>query len=336
LYLVVSPISDIIKGISDEKEVSSMHNTEVYILSGFLGSGKTTLLKRLLENERLLGRKTAVMMNELGKVSIDSEVARDEDIALKELLGGCICCSIQDKLEAQLQGLLINEKPEVIYIETTGAAHPVEVLDAILSPLFADQFTIKGIVTTVDGLRWRDRKGVGPQLQQLLLEQVRHGDFILINKMDELSESEQAKIIFEIQGINPVARCLFTNFSQVAIDELRKLTLSFDKKTSSSFSKKALNLTTFVYQFQGPISHVEFEEFLMDLPEMIYRIKGYVKFDASSKPYLFQYSYGMPFYMKEEMNLPLNLVLIGENIYWSEIEAKLKKLENDFKIQTEK
>jgi G3E family GTPase len=336
LYLVVSPISDIIKGISDEKEVSSMHNTEVYILSGFLGSGKTTLLKRLLENERLLGRKTAVMMNELGKVSIDSEVARDEDIALKELLGGCICCSIQDKLEAQLQGLLINEKPEVIYIETTGAAHPVEVLDAILSPLFADQFTIKGIVTTVDGLRWRDRTAVGPQLQQLLLEQVRHADFILINKMDELSESEQAKIIFEIQGINPVARCLFTNFSQVAIDELRKLTLSFDKKTSSSFSKKALNLTTFVYQFQGPISHVEFEEFLMDLPEMIYRIKGYVKFDASSKPYLFQYSYGMPFYMKEEMNLPLNLVLIGENIYWSEIEAKLKKLENDFKIQTEK
>ncbi|MDQ0976328.1 G3E family GTPase [Neobacillus niacini] len=313
-----------------------MHNTEVYILSGFLGSGKTTLLKRLLENERLLGRKTAVMMNELGKVSIDSEVARDEDIALKELLGGCICCSIQDKLEAQLQGLLINEKPEVIYIETTGAAHPVEVLDAILSPLFADQFTIKGIVTTVDGLRWRDRTAVGPQLQQLLLEQVRHADFILINKMDELSASEQAKIIFEIQGINPVARCLFTNFSQVAIDELRKLNLTFNKKTSSSFSKKALNLTTFVYQFQGPISHVEFEEFLMDLPEMIYRIKGYVKFDASSKPYLFQYSYGMPFYMKEEMNLPLNLVLIGENIYWSEIEAKLKKLENDFKIQTEK
>jgi G3E family GTPase len=333
LYLVVSPISDIIKGISDEKEVSSMHNTEVYILSGFLGSGKTTLLKRLLENERFLGRKTAVMMNELGKVSIDSEVACDEDIALKELLGGCICCSIQDKLEAQLQDLLINEKPEVIYIETTGAAHPVEVLDAILSPLFADQFTIKGIVTTVDGLRWRDRKVLSPQIHQLLLEQVRHADFILINKMDELSESEQAKIIYEIQGINSAARCLLTTFSQVSIDELRKLTLSFDKETSSSFSKTALNLTTFVYQFQGPISHTGFEEFLKDLPERIYRIKGYVKFDPSSKPYLFQYSYGMPFYMKEEMNLPLNLVFIGENIRWLELEEKLKRLENAFNIQ---
>jgi G3E family GTPase len=313
-----------------------MKNTEIYILSGFLGSGKTTLLKRLLEDERSRGRKTAVMMNELGKVSIDSEAARDEDVALTELLGGCICCSIQDKLEAQLQGLLVNDRPEVIYIETTGAAHPVEVLDAILSPLFADQFTIKGIVTTVDGLRWRDRQVLSPQIHQLLVEQVRHADFILINKMDELSESEQSQIIFEIQGINSVARCLLTSFSQVSIDELRKLTLSFDKKTSSSFSKTALNLTTFVYQFQGPISHTGFEGFLKDLPERIYRIKGYVKFDPSSKPYLFQYSYGMPFYMKEEMNLPLNLVLIGENVHWSEIEEKLKKLENDFKIQIEK
>jgi G3E family GTPase len=312
-----------------------MTNTEIYILSGFLGSGKTTLLKQLLEDERKLGRKTAVMMNELGKVSIDSEVARDEDVALKELLGGCICCTIQDKLEAQLQGLLLNEKPDVIYIETTGAAHPVEVLDAILSPLFADQFAIKGIVTTVDGLRWRDRKALSPQLQQLLLEQVRHADFILINKMDELSESEQSNIIFEIQGINSTARCLLTNYSQVSMNELRKLNLSFAKKASSTFTQKALNLTTFVYQFQGPISHSQFEFFLKDLPEKIYRVKGYIKFDYSSKPYLFQYSYGMPFYMKEEMNLPLNLVFIGENINWSEIEEKLKKLEMEFKNQKE-
>jgi G3E family GTPase len=309
-----------------------MNNTEIYILSGFLGSGKTTLLKRLLEDERLLGRKTAVMMNELGKVSIDSEAARDEDVALKELLGGCICCSIQDKLEAQLQGLLINEKPGVIYIETTGAAHPVEVLDAILSPIFANQFMIKGIVTTVDGLRWRDRRAMSPQLQQLLLEQVRHADYILINKMDELTESEQSKIIFEIQGINPSARCLLTNYSQVSVEELRKLTLSeLGKKSSLNFSQKALNLSTFVYQFQGPISHSDFEDFLKKLPESIYRIKGYIKFDPVSKPYLFQYSYGMPLYMKEEMNLPLNLVFIGEKINWSQIEEQLQTLEIHFK-----
>ncbi|MCM3114488.1 GTP-binding protein [Neobacillus sp. MER 74] len=300
-----------------------MKKAEVYILSGFLGSGKTSLLKQLLEDEQRTGRKTAVMMNELGKVSIDSDIVDEEDVTLKELLGGCICCSIQDKLEAQLQGLLVEEEPEVIYIETTGAAHPVEVLDAILSPLFADKLIIKGIITTVDGTRWLVRKLLSPQLQQLILEQVRHADYILVNKLNELTESEQAKITFEIQSINPNARCLLTNFSQVSIDQLRKLSVSVDKVTQPVH----LNLTTFVYQFESAISQTEFEDFLKKLPDTIYRIKGYPKFDFSKLPFLFQFSYGMPLYMKQDMNMPLNLVFIGENIDWNGIKTQLENLE---------
>ena len=78
-----------------------------------------------------------------------------------------------------------------------------------------------------------DRKLLSPQLQQLLVEQVRHSDFILINKMDELTESEQAKIIFEIQAINSVARCLLTNYSQVSMEQLRKLTFHLQKKSET-------------------------------------------------------------------------------------------------------
>jgi G3E family GTPase len=303
-----------------------MNKTEVFILSGFLGSGKTTLLKRLLEDERALGRRTAVMMNELGKVSIDSDSV-DQDVALKELLGGCICCSIQDKLEAQLQGLLIDEKPEVIYIETTGAAHPVEVLDAVLSPLFADKLIIKGIVTTVDGMRWLNRSSLSPQLQQLLLEQVRHADFLIINKMNELSESEQAQLTFEIQSINPMARCLLTNFSKVPVHLLRELSVSDEKNGERNTLAKELNLTTFVYQFKRAISQTKFEDILKSLPDTVFRIKGYVRFDYSEYPFLFQFSYGMPLYMKENMNLPLNLVFIGENINWMEVKEKLSALE---------
>ncbi|WP_160722146.1 CobW family GTP-binding protein [Bacillus sp. USDA818B3_A] len=300
-----------------------MEKTEVYILSGFLGSGKTTLLKQLLEDERSHGRKVAVMMNELGQVSIDSDSV-EEDVLLRELLGGCICCSIQDELEAQLQGLLMDNHPDVIYIETTGAAHPVEVLDSILSPLFADQLIIKGIITTVDGTRWKDRKTLGPQLQQLILEQVRNADFILINKTDDLTENEQAKLIFEIQGLNQKAPCLLTNFSKVPIGRIRNLTASLEKKSGHIH----LNLSTFVYQFNHAVNHTAFEEFLKELPETIYRIKGYVKFHHSEYPFLFQYSYGMPLYMKELMNLKLNLVFIGENVDWKLIQNQLASLEN--------
>src|SRR4051812_13034464 len=198
-----------------------MHKTEVYLLSGFLGSGKTTLLKNLLQAEKVEGRKVAVLMNELGSVSIDSD-AVDNDIPLKELLDGCICCTIQDKLESQLQGVLVESKPEVIYIEATGAAHPVEVLDAVVSPIFADQIQFKGIITIVDGKQFLNRKTLSPQVQQLLVEQVKYANLLLINKTDTCSADEQAKLSMEIGTINPHAFAILTSFSKVPIREVRK------------------------------------------------------------------------------------------------------------------
>jgi G3E family GTPase len=305
-----------------------MEKTEIFILSGFLGSGKTTLLKRLLEDERNLGRKVAVMMNELGKISIDSNVVED-DVALKELLGGCVCCSLQDKLEEQLQGLLSDVRPEVIYIEATGAAHPVEVMDAILSPLFAEQITIKGLITTVDGLRWRDRNLLSPELQRLIIEQVYYADFIIINKTNELTDAEQASITFEIQSVNAKAQCLLTSYSKVPIGHLRKLMSSIEVPSEKHVSHKGIHLSTFVYQFQSSISSSMFEAFLKSLPDSIYRIKGYIKFNQSQLPTLFQFSYGVPLYMKESMDMPLNLVFIGEGIDWKSIENKLTALEKE-------
>ena len=42
-----------------------------YVLCGALGAGKTTLLMRLLEYWKSQGKKTGVLMNEAGEVSID-------------------------------------------------------------------------------------------------------------------------------------------------------------------------------------------------------------------------------------------------------------------------
>ena len=132
---------------------------------------------------------------------------------------------------------------------------------------------------------------------------------------------------FEVQSMNSKARCLLTNFSGVSIDVLRNLSVSFEKGPVKITTQKDLNLTSFVYQFQTSISQTKFEDFLRKLPDTIYRIKGYISFDYSDYPYLFQFSYGTPFYMKEFMKPPLNLVFIGEDIKWELIEEQLNSLE---------
>jgi G3E family GTPase len=265
-------------------------------------------------------------MNELGKVSIDSNEVND-DVPLKELLGGCICCTIQDKLEAQLLELLITHQPDCIYIETTGAAHPVETLDAILSPLFATQLHVKGILTVVDGRLWLERRTYAPQIQQLITEQIRHADLVVINKTDELSEGEKILITTGIQSLNEKANVILTTYSSISINQIKSL--SYEKKPllTKSHVKNDLKLSTFVYSFSNAVDLDVFESFLQALPDTIYRIKGYLKFSSTSFPYLFQFSYGMPIYIKEEMNMPLNLVFIGENIQWDEVSRKLQELE---------
>ncbi|RSD26246.1 CobW family GTP-binding protein [Mesobacillus subterraneus] len=303
-----------------------MKKTEVYILSGFLGTGKTTLLKQILQHEQETGRTIAVMMNELGSVSIDSD-AVDSDVPLKELLGGCICCTIQDKLESQLQGLLFDHALDAIYIETTGAAHPVEVLDAVLSPLFADKLTIKGIITTVDGTQWLNRSSLDPQVHQLLLEQVKHADLVIVNKSDMISDSEQARVSMEMQSLNSSAKCLLSSYSKIPMKLLEGISYSKKADSADAHVLTDLRLSTFVYKFENPISQEAFEEFLRSLPDSIYRIKGYVLFRHSQYPDLFQYSYGMPLYMKEYMKMPLNLVFIGQVPDWGQIEGKLRELE---------
>jgi G3E family GTPase len=303
-----------------------MSKTEVYLLSGFLGSGKTTLLKHLLLQEKRENRKVAVLMNELGRVSIDSDAVA-EDVPLKELLDGCICCTIQDKLESQIQGLLIEAKPEVIYIEATGAAHPVEVLDGVVSPLFADKLECKGIITVIDGKQWLNRRSMSPQIQQLLREQVKYANLLLINKTDLCTDDDQAKLMTEIQFMNPYAFTILTNHSKVPMEKVRTLGLDREIITKNHPIHLDLQLRSFVYQFQHPVHQLAFEEFLKNMPDTIYRMKGYVQFTSSTYPYLFQYSYGMPVYMKEYLNMPLNLVIIGEKVDWGELEQQLSQLE---------
>ncbi|PSL41887.1 G3E family GTPase [Planomicrobium soli] len=285
---------------------------DVYLFSGFLGSGKTTLLKHMIGQVKAQGLKPAVFMNELGQTNFDSDSV-DDGVPLKELLDGCICCSGSEKSEAQIQTLLAEETFDVLMIETTGAAHPVEALDAIFSPLFAERLNFKGIITVADSKRWLSRDELSPQIRSLFLEQIRHADLILANKMDLLTEGEQAKTIFELQSLNPAAQIIQTVHSKVPFKQLEKTTAKkSDDVVKAPVAK--LNLDTRVLRFEAGVKRERFEEWLRTLPDTVYRIKGYVPLEGDKYPHAFQYAYGMAQWLPEYMKMQPQIVVIGEGL----------------------
>jgi G3E family GTPase len=78
----------------------------VTVITGFLGSGKTTLVKHILTNQE--GLRTAVIVNELSEIGIDSELIVSATDDMVELENGCICCSINNDFLAFSTGASIT------------------------------------------------------------------------------------------------------------------------------------------------------------------------------------------------------------------------------------
>lgn len=299
---------------------------DVYLLSGFLGSGKTSLLSNLISQFKKEGVKPAVIMNELGKLAFDSR-AVDEDIPLKEMLEGCICCTGSEKMEAQLQTLLAGEDFDVLLIETTGAAHPVEALDAVFSPLFANELNIKGIITVADCKRWLEREKLTPRTRMLFLEQIKHAHLIIANKVDLLTDQEVATVSMELQSINSNAPIIQTANSRISLNAIRNLEATFhEKEVKEAAIGKQLSLSSRLHTFKTPIDQQAFEDWVRSLPDTVYRMKGYVPLKGHKYPYLFQYAYGMIQWLPEYIKMEPQLVIIGEQIDQLEV---IGNMDND-------
>ncbi|MFV8829286.1 CobW family GTP-binding protein [Alkalihalobacterium sp. APHAB7] len=301
-----------------------MKQTEIYILSGFLGSGKTTLLRKLLQHEKETGRDVGVVMNEIGKVSIDS-TAVSEDLPLRELLDGCVCCTIIDQFEDQLAKLLEEHELDAIYIETTGAAHPLEVFDACMAPSIAARIQMKGIITVIDLSLWMQRHTLDPAVEELIIEQVKHADLLLLNKSDLLQESDQASALYSIQGLNSKALAILTSNADINPMVVTGISLN-EKDEKSSVTIDKLALQTYVHTFNHPVHHEGFEQFISRLPASIYRVKGFIRFIESNLLYSFQYTNGQPILLPDLSDHPTTIVFIGSHLNKADLKEALNLL----------
>lgn len=102
------------------------------ILTGWLGAGKTTALNRLLAAPH--GRRVAVLVNELGRISIDTQLIVGSGGDVLELAGGCVCCKVDIKndLWEGIADIVERARPDHVVLETTGIAEPAAILDSLV------------------------------------------------------------------------------------------------------------------------------------------------------------------------------------------------------------
>jgi len=174
----------------------------VTIVSGFLGSGKTTLLCDLLRHRQ--ERRLAVLINELGEVSIDGALTRastseTKEVEIVDFPSGLIAYADDDHFVPTLQALARRAgQVDHVLIETSGVALPTAAMARLQAPGLAEDFVLDATLVVIDtprllagefdGGRDSEPANVGfvMPVRQLFDEQLGAADVVVLNKIDEL------------------------------------------------------------------------------------------------------------------------------------------------------
>jgi G3E family GTPase len=163
----------------------------VHILSGFLGAGKTTALKDLL-SRRADRERIAVVVNEFGTLGVDGALLSDcASCVLREVPGGCVCCTAMADLEASLEEVSDLVAPTRFVIEPTGLARPSELVDLLRGPRWANRFDVRPVITILDPQQ--DVAGAYAT-SAVFRDQVDTGDILVVNRCDLASEEEILRV----------------------------------------------------------------------------------------------------------------------------------------------
>ena len=191
----------------------------VTILTGFLGSGKTTLLNRILKEHH--GRRIAVIENEFGEASIDSDLLVQSEEQIVEMNNGCICCTVRDDLVRILKTLLTRQDDfERVIIETTGLADPGPVVQTFIAePTIQLAYRLDSVVTLVDAVHAATQL----EAQHEAREQIAFADRIFITKGDIAGPAQVEAVKSLIREINPRTPIEEAHFGNVPIDHVLDL-----------------------------------------------------------------------------------------------------------------
>jgi G3E family GTPase len=294
----------------------------VHLISGFLGSGKTTLLQNLLDYCLTQGLKPAVMMNEYGEVSIDGELLRGQGFTIREMTNGCICCTIGGTLGLALQEVAVR-KPDVIFIEATGLADPIELVDQATKEEVLPLVRLTTLVAVLDPVNFQY---LAEAMHSGIRQQTELADFVLINKCDLATPAVLDNVASQVRTINPRAEIFYTEHGRMPYARLLGHRGELSRPVAHAHPAVVHDhFHTFTFLCQHPFVRERFEQCVRALPPTVWRAKGFVRFTDSSEQWMFQFVNGD--FAIEWIDLlpepPDHLVIIGKGFNREELQDAL-------------
>ena len=249
-------------------------NPKLYVLTGFLGSGKTTLLLNILKN--LKGHKVGVIQNEFGKLSIDGDILRNDDIQMIEITRGSIFCSCLKLSFVAALSEMAQQDFEYLFVESSGLGDPSNVEEILAAAEVASgkKFDFKGVLCMVDALHFLEQIAD----EETVNRQLKHCHLAAITKGDLVDESRIQAITEKIRSINPICRLEKSIMGNLPLDFLRENLLLYQWAEGEA----SINLTenkpkTLFLNFEDEVDKEALIAFFQPVIPSIYRSKGFFR-----------------------------------------------------------
>lgn len=209
------------------KQDQTYKNIPCNIITGFLGVGKTTTIQALLKNKPA-SESWAILVNEFGQVGLDASliegsVGKDtSSVYIKEIPGGCMCCSTGVPMSIALNQLIKEAKPDRLLIEPTGLGHPKEIIKTLSADNYKGVLTIQNTLTILDARHFKDERYL---TSPVFKQQLSVADVFIFNKSDECNAAEKdtALTYLKDQGYEAIQTQDVIN-GNVPLDLLSKVT----------------------------------------------------------------------------------------------------------------
>lgn len=204
----------------------------VHVITGFLGSGKSTLIRHLLAHKPA-DERWVVVINEFGQVGIDQAMFEErEDVVVKGLPGGCLCCQLAFVLQASLVNLLHRHRPDRLIIEPSGLGHPAGLLDLLRSEAFAEVLEVRAIIALLDPRRLDDPRS---REHDTFRDQLAMADGVALTMTDLASDRQYQKALAYLADLWPAKRWIeAAPHGQLSVSRLLGQPVHKDDSTGAS------------------------------------------------------------------------------------------------------